>query len=445
MFENIIGQAATARLMSDIQGNVLAPSMLFAGPAASAKGTAAIELARILSCETEGGSNPAPWNCACSSCLQHKTLSSPDLLLMGPRDFSREIFAAKASFLREPKTASAKTLFLRQIRKLLCRFSPDLLADDPKTSKYNGTLESLNDDVEEFIRLTNATSAANQTTGEANAKQNEKIIKLCDAIVKNALKLEAEGIAETIPVLQIRNASYWLRHKPAGKKKVLIIENADQMQDSSRNSLLKILEEPPESAALILTSSKPQTLLPTILSRLRQYVFVKRTDESEKEIIRRVYKDSVNSPGLVNYFDTFLPVSRKTLYAAAMYFWASILNTEKKGAAEFFGVMRAYCASHAAEPGFENPARDIKTLCAVISAAGDKFQARNTYPDFLSLVCSTLSEILLRADNPLGISLRDIVLKNAEKSRLAFAVFNQSSILALERFCADIKNDIARL
>jgi DNA polymerase-3 subunit gamma/tau len=290
------------------------------------------------------------------------------------------------------------------------------------------------------------TSSGHEISDEAAAKQHEKIIKLCDAIVKNALKLEAEGIAETIPVLQIRNASYWLRHKPTGKKKVLIIENADQMQDASRNSLLKILEEPPESAALILTSSRPQTLLPTILSRLRQYVFVKRSDESEKEIIRRVYKDSGHDPGLINYLDTFLPVSRKTLRSAAMYFWASILTTEKTAWAELFGVIRAYCASCVAEPSFENPARDIKTLCAAISAAGDKFQARNTYLDFLSLVCSTLSESLLSAaSHPLGISLREIVLKNAEKSRLAFAVYNQASALVLERFCTDVKNDIARL
>ncbi|MHB1457993.1 MAG: DNA polymerase III subunit delta' C-terminal domain-containing protein, partial [Armatimonadota bacterium] len=53
----------------------------------------------------------------------------------------------------------------------------------------------------------------------------------------------------------------------------VIIEQADTLNASSENSILKILEEPPDYAVLILLSSNPETLLPTIRSRCRKVRF----------------------------------------------------------------------------------------------------------------------------------------------------------------------------
>ena len=49
--------------------------------------------------------------------------------------------------------------------------------------------------------------------------------------------------------------------------KVVIIENAEDLNISSANALLKTLEEPPASTIIILTSSDSSRLLPTIKSR----------------------------------------------------------------------------------------------------------------------------------------------------------------------------------
>ncbi|MDR0663622.1 MAG: DNA polymerase III, partial [Spirochaetaceae bacterium] len=258
MFENIIAQPVTARLLSDILDNTLAPAMLFEGLPASGKGTAALEIGRAFSCETDG----APWNCRCHACALHRLLSHEDIVVTGPRPFSQEIAAARAALLRDTTVLSSRTLFLRAVRKLLIRFSPVLLADDPKVSKYNSLLETLNETLEELNFLYG---------GEAGDEKNDKITKLCDAALKQAQRLEAEGIAGAIPVSHIRNAAYWLRIAPSGRRKLLVIENADRMQDAARNSLLKILEEPPLTSAIILCTSKPKALLPTILSRLRHY------------------------------------------------------------------------------------------------------------------------------------------------------------------------------
>lgn len=59
----------------------------------------------------------------------------------------------------------------------------------------------------------------------------------------------------------------------SGKKKVFIISKADMMNPQSANSLLKILEEPPEDSVIILTTSKINSLLPTIIGRCQKISF----------------------------------------------------------------------------------------------------------------------------------------------------------------------------
>ena len=49
--------------------------------------------------------------------------------------------------------------------------------------------------------------------------------------------------------------------------KVLLIHQADSMTESSANALLKTLEEPTPNTYLLLTTSRPERLLPTIHSR----------------------------------------------------------------------------------------------------------------------------------------------------------------------------------
>ena len=58
-----------------------------------------------------------------------------------------------------------------------------------------------------------------------------------------------------------------------GGKRVFIIENAEKMNDSAANALLKTLEEPPPTTHLILVTSRPDSLLQTIRSRCQMIRF----------------------------------------------------------------------------------------------------------------------------------------------------------------------------
>jgi DNA polymerase III subunit delta' len=56
-----------------------------------------------------------------------------------------------------------------------------------------------------------------------------------------------------------------------GKKRVFILDQADKLRSEAANSILKTLEEPPESTLVILITEKPHDLLLTIRSRCQVY------------------------------------------------------------------------------------------------------------------------------------------------------------------------------
>jgi DNA polymerase-3 subunit delta' len=58
-----------------------------------------------------------------------------------------------------------------------------------------------------------------------------------------------------------------------GQARVFIIEDAERMNEAAQNALLKTLEEPATTSYLILITSKPAALLPTIRSRCQAIRF----------------------------------------------------------------------------------------------------------------------------------------------------------------------------
>ena len=70
-----------------------------------------------------------------------------------------------------------------------------------------------------------------------------------------------------VKVDQVRHVIHEIYYKPVeGRERVYIFSDADFMKEAA-NSLLKILEEPPEFATIFLLTDNPSALLPTIRSR----------------------------------------------------------------------------------------------------------------------------------------------------------------------------------
>src|SRR2546429_2554358 len=73
-----------------------------------------------------------------------------------------------------------------------------------------------------------------------------------------------------------------------GATRVFIVEDADYMNDQAANALFKTLEEPPPTTHLILTTSNPMALLPTIRSRCQVIRFAPIPhDQIEKFLIEK--------------------------------------------------------------------------------------------------------------------------------------------------------------
>jgi DNA polymerase-3 subunit delta' len=79
---------------------------------------------------------------------------------------------------------------------------------------------------------------------------------------------EPESKSRRILIEQMRRLEHALRAKPAvGPRKVAVIHEADRLQPQAANAFLKTLEEPPAGTHVFLTSSAPDAILETILSR----------------------------------------------------------------------------------------------------------------------------------------------------------------------------------
>lgn len=72
-----------------------------------------------------------------------------------------------------------------------------------------------------------------------------------------------------IKVASVRTMERELSVKVAeGRARAVLIPGAERMNEEAQNALLKTLEEPAGSRLLVLTSSRPEALLPTVISRL---------------------------------------------------------------------------------------------------------------------------------------------------------------------------------
>ena len=76
-------------------------------------------------------------------------------------------------------------------------------------------------------------------------------------------------------------------HKTAmgGTWRVAIIDSADEMNRNSANAVLKILEEPPPKAVLLIVAHAPGRLLPTIRSRCRRLALQPLADETVVRLV----------------------------------------------------------------------------------------------------------------------------------------------------------------
>jgi DNA polymerase-3 subunit delta' len=82
------------------------------------------------------------------------------------------------------------------------------------------------------------------------------------------------GDSGSIKIEQVRDIVERVAYRPfEGRRRVVIVDEADALVTSAQHALLKTLEEPPPSSVFVLVTARPDVLLPTVRSRCPQLRF----------------------------------------------------------------------------------------------------------------------------------------------------------------------------
>ena len=106
------------------------------------------------------------------------------------------------------------------------------------------------------------------------------------ALVPDPVRLKTPVARPMLRIGQLRAVQRAAYFQPMGRRRVFILDGADTMRWDVANVFLKILEEPPGSATLILTAPSPYSLLPTIVSRCLQFHFAPLPQPDVEKILQ---------------------------------------------------------------------------------------------------------------------------------------------------------------
>jgi DNA polymerase-3 subunit delta' len=140
----------------------------------------------------------------------------------------------------------------------------------------------------EFAKLLNCGDAARGSYERCECPSCRKIEK---GIHPDVILVEFTGV-KNIKVEQVRDEiEERLYLRPfEGRFKVVIVDEAERMNQSAQNAFLKTLEEPPPDSVIILVSSRPDSLLPTLRSRCQSVEF----GALPVELVARVLRERGN-------------------------------------------------------------------------------------------------------------------------------------------------------
>lgn len=215
-----------ARLAATFANGRTAHAYLISGPEGIGKSAVAIEFAKLLLCD-----RPTTVPCGdCPQCSALRSLHHPDLHLIAP-----------SGSPKDSDTPGSET-FAKEMVKLREQLTMNPYA---------------------------ASDLAELSTSESKA----------------ARKKSATG--SRIRVADSRELLHNAYRKPfQANRAVYILLNADTMLREAQNALLKLLEEPPPSATLLLTAANLQAVLPTVRSRCQPVRLQAYSAQEVREALR---------------------------------------------------------------------------------------------------------------------------------------------------------------
>ena len=137
---------------------------------------------------------------------------------------------------------------------------------------------------------------------------------LCEKLHSNFFLLENHLSDEIIKIEQIRNLLNFLNKSTYSKDlKIVLINNAEFLNKSSSNALLKVLEEPPDQTIIILVSSQENTIIDTIKSRCQNIYFPPISNTIIQEKLENMGQDPYKASVIARISSGDIGLSRKLI------------------------------------------------------------------------------------------------------------------------------------
>jgi DNA polymerase-3 subunit delta' len=152
-------------------------------------------------------------------------------------------------------------------------------------------------------------------------------------------RVKSRAKTDTISIDDIRAMQERLFEVKAGQYRAALIRSAERMHEEAVNSLLKVLEEPPDGLVFILSSESPSALPPTLISRTRVLHFQPvpyaeltpllsgLSDDDRRFLLRRAQ----GAPGIIIRLkaDPDLLRQERLAYSNALAFWEATTLRER--------------------------------------------------------------------------------------------------------------------
>ncbi len=268
---------------------------------------------------------------------------------------------------------------------------------------------------------------------KSESEEHENFWEILNGRIEEPYMLIGGKRQMSIPIARVREIQRSVSQTPSATgRRVIIIDQMERMLTQSADALLKLIEEPPSRTLVIITTARPDKLLPTIISRCRRVKFPNLAEMHVEEYLMQRLQLEPQTAHL------WARLSRGSI-GRALYLADETFSSDRRGAMDLFAALftssaATVVATAADQLPFNDRSRLIRVLAVWQSLIRDLLILLNNGPvdeliniDFQSelrsiAAGSIVPEHLYTAPRDLAVTMHDIELNVEPKAAVCAAL-----------------------